>query len=104
MSPLSLSLSQFTAYSLFYPTAFLALHTGIYCTSIIAHHFTVDIHKELEQKIASFHGTEDTILYGSCFDANGGLFEVCVAALSLFLCFRGMYTEPIDYVTGSLGP
>ncbi|RME38213.1 MAG: glycine C-acetyltransferase [Planctomycetota bacterium] len=36
---------------------------------------TQDIHKELEQKISAFLGTEDTILYVSCFDANGGLFE-----------------------------
>jgi glycine C-acetyltransferase len=36
---------------------------------------TLDIHKELEAKIAEFLGTEDTILYTSCFDANGGLFE-----------------------------
>jgi len=36
---------------------------------------TQDIHKELEEKIAGFFGTEETILYPSCFDANGGLFE-----------------------------
>jgi glycine C-acetyltransferase len=36
---------------------------------------TQDRHKELEAAISSFLGTEDTILYGSCFDANGGLFE-----------------------------
>lgn len=36
---------------------------------------TGDLHKELEQKIAHFFGTEDTILYAACFDANGGLFE-----------------------------
>lgn len=36
---------------------------------------TQDLHKNLESKIASFFGTEDTILYSSCFDANGGLFE-----------------------------
>ena len=36
---------------------------------------TQDIHKELEQKIATFHHTEDTILYAACFDANGGVFE-----------------------------
>ncbi|MBD3232424.1 MAG: glycine C-acetyltransferase [candidate division Zixibacteria bacterium] len=36
---------------------------------------TQDIHKDLEQSIAKFLGTEDTILYSSCFDANGGLFE-----------------------------
>ncbi len=36
---------------------------------------TQQIHKQLEQKVAEFLGTEDTILYSSCFDANGGLFE-----------------------------
>ena len=36
---------------------------------------TQDIHKELERKLSDFLGTEDTLLYGSCFDANGGLFE-----------------------------
>ena len=36
---------------------------------------TQDIHKELESKIASFLGTEDTILYAAAFDANGGVFE-----------------------------
>lgn len=36
---------------------------------------TQDIHKTLEEKIAKFHQTEDTILYAACFDANGGVFE-----------------------------
>ena len=36
---------------------------------------TQDLHKELERRIAAFLGTEDSILYTSCFDANGGLFE-----------------------------
>jgi glycine C-acetyltransferase len=36
---------------------------------------TQSIHKQLEQRISAFLGTEDTILYSSCFDANGGLFE-----------------------------
>ncbi|EGV43228.1 glycine C-acetyltransferase [Bizionia argentinensis JUB59] len=36
---------------------------------------TQDIHKELEQKISDFYGTEDTILYAAAFDANGGVFE-----------------------------
>lgn len=36
---------------------------------------TQTIHKQLEQKLTDFLGTEDTILYSSCFDANGGLFE-----------------------------
>jgi glycine C-acetyltransferase len=36
---------------------------------------TTDLHKELERKIANFFGTDDTILYAACFDANGGVFE-----------------------------
>ena len=36
---------------------------------------TQRIHKQLEEKLTEFLGTEDTILYSSCFDANGGLFE-----------------------------
>ncbi len=36
---------------------------------------TTDLHKKLEEKIARFFGTEDTILYAACFDANGGVFE-----------------------------
>ncbi|AKK66720.1 glycine C-acetyltransferase [Xanthomonas translucens] len=36
---------------------------------------TQDLHKQLEARIAEFFGTEDTILYAACFDANGGLFE-----------------------------
>ena len=41
---------------------------------------TQSIHKELEAKISQFLGTEDTILYSSCFDANGGLFETLLDA------------------------
>ncbi len=41
---------------------------------------TQDIHKELEGKISHFLGMEDTILYPSCFDANGGLFETILTA------------------------
>ena len=41
---------------------------------------TQDIHKELEQKLSGFLGTDDTILYSSCFDANGGLFETLLGA------------------------
>jgi glycine C-acetyltransferase len=36
---------------------------------------TQDLHKQLEEKIAAFFGTDDTILYAACFDANGGVFE-----------------------------
>lgn len=41
---------------------------------------TQAIHKQLEQRISEFLGTEDTILYTSCFDANGGLFETLLGA------------------------
>lgn len=41
---------------------------------------TQDIHKQLERKIAEFHGREDAILYASCFDANAGLFEALLTA------------------------
>lgn len=41
---------------------------------------TSDIHLALEQKIAAYFGTEDTILYAACFDANGGVFEPLLSA------------------------
>src|SRR5450755_3561523 len=41
---------------------------------------TQEIHKQLEKRLSEFLGTEDTILYGSCFDANGGLFETLLDA------------------------
>ena len=41
---------------------------------------TQDLHKTLEQKIAAYFGTEDTILYAACFDANGGVFEPLLTA------------------------
>lgn len=49
-------------------------------TALVPHQYcficgTQNIHKQLEAKLSEFLGTEDTILYSSCFDANGGLFE-----------------------------
>src|SRR5882762_8017690 len=41
---------------------------------------TQSIHKQLEAKLSEFLGTEDTILYSSCFDANGGLFETLLGS------------------------
>ena len=41
---------------------------------------TQSIHKQLEARLSEFLGTEDTILYSSCFDANGGLFETLLEA------------------------
>lgn len=40
---------------------------------------TQDLHRELEHRLTEFLGTEDTLLYGSCFDANGGLFETLLS-------------------------
>ncbi len=48
---------------------------GYGCASVRFICGTQGVHKQLEQKISEFLGTEDTILYSSCFDANGGLFE-----------------------------
>ena len=48
---------------------------GYGCASVRFICGTQGVHKQLEQKISRFLGTEDTILYSSCFDANGGLFE-----------------------------
>ena len=41
---------------------------------------TQALHRELEERLSAFLGTEDTILYSSCFDANGGLFEALLGA------------------------
>ncbi|MDX2438245.1 MAG: glycine C-acetyltransferase, partial [Acidobacteriota bacterium] len=41
---------------------------------------TLDLHKELERVVSEFNGTDDTILYSSCFDANAGLFEAILGA------------------------
>ena len=53
---------------------------GYGCASVRFICGTLDIHKNLEKKISDFLGTEDTILYSSCFDANGGLFETILTA------------------------
>lgn len=46
---------------------------------------TTDLHKNLEEKVSAFFGTEDTILYAACFDANGGLFApLLVKRMQLF--------------------
>jgi len=57
---------------------------------------TQEIHKELERKLAEFLGTEDTILYTSCFDANGGLFEVLLTAEDAVLSDELNHASIID--------
>jgi glycine C-acetyltransferase len=53
---------------------------GYGCASVRFICGTQGVHKQLERKLSEFLGTEDTILYSSCFDANGGLFETLLGA------------------------
>ncbi len=57
---------------------------------------TQTIHKQLEAKISAFLGTEDTILYSSCFDANGGLFETILDAESAVISDQLNHASIID--------
>ncbi len=59
---------------------------------------TQAIHKNLEQKLSEFLGTEDTILYTSCFDANGGLFETLLTAEDAVLSDELNHASIIDGV------
>ena len=59
---------------------------------------TQDIHKELEQKISDFFGTDDTILYTSCFDANGGLFETLLGSADAIISDALNHASIIDGV------
>ena len=59
---------------------------------------TQDIHKELENKLSNFLGTDDTILYSSCFDANGGLFETLLTAEDAIISDELNHASIIDGV------
>src|SRR6266705_2559223 len=59
---------------------------------------TQSLHKELEKKISEFLGTEDTILYSSCFDANGGLFETLLGAEEAIISDELNHASIIDGV------
>jgi glycine C-acetyltransferase len=59
---------------------------------------TQDIHKQLEKDISTFLGTDDTILYSSCFDANGGLFETLLDAESAIISDALNHASVIDGV------
>ncbi len=54
---------------------------------------TQDIHKQLERRLSEFLGTDDTILYSSCFDANGGLFE------TLFKAEDAIITDELNHAS-----
>lgn len=57
---------------------------------------TQDVHKQLEKKISSFLKTEDTILYTSCFDANGGLFETLLSSEDVVISDELNHASIID--------
>lgn len=57
---------------------------------------TQDLHKQLESKVSEFLGTEDTILYPSCFDANGGLFETLLSAEDAIISDQLNHASIID--------
>lgn len=59
---------------------------------------TQGVHKALEEKISEFLGTEDTILYSSCFDANGGLFETILSAEDAIISDELNHASIIDGV------
>src|SRR5882724_3086187 len=59
---------------------------------------TQSVHKQLEVKLSEFLGTEDTILYGSCFDANGGLFETVLASEDAIISDELNHASIIDGV------
>lgn len=59
---------------------------------------TQAIHKQLEERISAFLGTEDTILYSSCFDANGGLFETLLEAEDAIISDELNHASIIDGV------
>src|SRR6202166_447085 len=59
---------------------------------------TQEIHKELERRLSEFLGMEDTILYSSCFDANGGLFETFMGAQDAIVSDELNHASIIDGV------
>src|SRR5215207_6969421 len=71
---------------------------GYGCASVRFICGTQEIHKKLEAKISEFLGTEDTILYGSCFDANGGLFETLLGAEDAIISDELNHASIIDGV------
>ena len=71
---------------------------GYGCASVRFICGTQDIHKELEKKVAEFFETEDTILYSSCFDANGGLFETLLTAEDAIISDELNHASIIDGV------
>jgi glycine C-acetyltransferase len=59
---------------------------------------TTQLHKELERRLSNFLGTEDAILYSSCFDANGGLFETLLGPEDVIISDELNHASIIDGV------
>jgi len=57
---------------------------------------TQDIHRELENKLTEFLGTEDTLLFPSCMDANGGFFEACLNDQDVMIADRLVHASIVD--------
>ena len=57
---------------------------------------TQDIHRELEQRLTSFLGTEDTLLFPSCMDANAGVFEACLGEQDVMIADRLVHASIVD--------
>lgn len=71
---------------------------GYGCASVRFICGTQGVHKQLEKKLSEFLGTEDTILYSSCFDANGGLFEVLLGEADAVISDELNHASIIDGV------
>ena len=57
---------------------------------------TQDIHRELEQRLTEFLGTEDTLLFPSCMDANAGVFEACLSEQDVMIADRLVHASIVD--------
>src|SRR5512138_638920 len=57
---------------------------------------TQDIHRELENRLTAFLGTEDTLLFPSCMDANGGFFEACLTDKDVMIADRLVHASIVD--------
>ena len=57
---------------------------------------TQDIHRELEERLSEFLGTEDTLLFPSCMDANAGFFEVCLNEQDVMIADRLVHASIVD--------
>jgi glycine C-acetyltransferase len=57
---------------------------------------TQDIHRQLENRLTEFLGTEDTVLFPSCMDANGGIFEACLTDQDVMIADRLVHASIVD--------